>query len=34
MNIGGVHVWHVRGGKVTEFWGHSADVYAVDEFWA
>lgn len=34
INSPGVHVWHVSGGKVTEFWGASSDLYALDEFWA
>lgn len=29
-----VHVLHLEGGKVTEFWAHPGDQYAVDEFWA
>jgi ketosteroid isomerase-like protein len=29
-----VHVFHVSNGKVTEFWGHAGDLYAVDEFWS
>jgi ketosteroid isomerase-like protein len=29
-----VHVLHVQGGKVTEFWAHPGDQYAVDEFWS
>ena len=29
-----VHVLHLRGGKVTEFWGHPGDQYALDEFWS
>jgi len=29
-----IHVWHVRGGKVTEFWDAGANQYAWDEFWA
>jgi ketosteroid isomerase-like protein len=28
------HIWHVRDGKATEFWGAAYDAYAVDEFWA
>jgi uncharacterized protein len=28
-----VHVFHVKGGKVTEFWGHPTDQRAVDAFW-
>jgi uncharacterized protein len=28
------HVFHVRGGKVTEFWSHPGDQRAVDEFLA
>ena len=29
-----VHVFHISDGKVTEFWGHPTDQYAVDEFWS
>jgi ketosteroid isomerase-like protein len=29
-----VHVFHVKDGKVTEFWGHAGDQYAADEFWS
>ncbi|MGH2683864.1 MAG: nuclear transport factor 2 family protein [Actinomycetota bacterium] len=29
-----VHVFHIKGGKVTEFWGHPGDQYAADEFWS
>jgi ketosteroid isomerase-like protein len=29
-----VHVMHIQGGKVAEFWAHPGDQYAVDEFWA
>jgi ketosteroid isomerase-like protein len=29
-----VHVLHLRGGKVTEFWAHPGDQYAIDEFWS
>lgn len=28
-----VHVFHVRDGKVTEFWEASLDQHAEDEFW-
>jgi ketosteroid isomerase-like protein len=28
------HVLHVKDGKVTEFWGHAWDQYAVDDFLA
>lgn len=28
------HVLHVQNGKITEFWGHPGDQYAIDEFWA
>ncbi len=28
-----VHVFHVKGGQVTEFWGHPTDQRAVDDFW-
>jgi ketosteroid isomerase-like protein len=27
-----VHVLHIAGDKVTEFWGHAGDQYALDEF--
>ena len=27
------HVWHVRDGKATEFWGLSTNPYEDDEFW-
>ncbi len=29
-----VQVFHVRDGKVSEFWSHPADLYAMDEFWS
>jgi ketosteroid isomerase-like protein len=29
-----VHVLHLRDGKVTEFWAHPGDQYAIDEFWS
>jgi ketosteroid isomerase-like protein len=29
-----VHVFHIRDGKVVEFWDSPVDQYAVDEFWA
>lgn len=29
-----VHVWHIRGGKATEFWGIPEDVGAFERFWA
>ncbi len=28
------HLWHVKDGKATEFWGLAVDPYAADEFWA
>jgi ketosteroid isomerase-like protein len=28
------HVLHIEGGKVTEFWIHSGDQQAVDQFWS
>jgi hypothetical protein len=34
LNDRNVHVWHIQNGKTTEFWGHSSDQYAVDEFWS
>jgi ketosteroid isomerase-like protein len=33
LNDRGVNVLHLSDGKVTEFWGHAGDTYAVDEFW-
>lgn len=29
-----IHVWHVDGGKATEFWGVPKDQQQVDAFWA
>jgi ketosteroid isomerase-like protein len=29
-----VHVFHLRDGKVTEFWDAQVDQYSADEFWA
>jgi uncharacterized protein len=34
MNNPGAHVWHLRDGKATEFWGVSYDLYATDAFWS
>jgi uncharacterized protein len=34
MNAAGAHVWHLRDGKATEFWGLVDDMYATDEFWS
>lgn len=28
------NVFHIRDGKVAEFWGQPFDLYAVDEFWS
>lgn len=28
------HVFHLRDGKVTEFWDAQTDQYAADEFWS
>ena len=28
-----VHVWHIAGGKATEFWAIPKDTHKVDEFW-
>lgn len=28
------NVFHIRDGKVAEFWGHPFDLYAIDEFWS
>ncbi|HZB04332.1 MAG TPA: nuclear transport factor 2 family protein [Actinomycetota bacterium] len=28
------HVLHVKDGKVTEYWGHPGDQYAIDEFFS
>lgn len=29
-----VNVFHLRDGKVTEFWAHPGDQYVVDDFWS
>jgi len=29
-----VHVFHIRDGKVVEFWDSPVDQYAADEFWS
>ena len=29
----GVHVWHVRDGKLAEAWAHPTDQHLLDEFW-
>jgi ketosteroid isomerase-like protein len=29
-----VHVFHLRDGKVVEFWDSPVDQYAADEFWS
>lgn len=29
-----VHLFHIEGGKVTEYWAHPGDQHAIDEFWA
>lgn len=34
LSIRGSHVWHLAGGKATEFWALPDDQYAEDEFWA
>jgi uncharacterized protein len=34
LNNQAAHVWHVRDGKATEFWGASYDLYATDDFWS
>ncbi len=34
LNLNDVHVWHVRDGKFSEFWGHPGDLYAFDDFWS
>jgi uncharacterized protein len=26
------HVLHIKGGKVSEYWAHPGDQYAIDEF--
>jgi ketosteroid isomerase-like protein len=28
------HVFHLRDGKVTEFWDAQTDQHAADEFWS
>ena len=34
LNTDNIHVWHVRDGKATEFWGYSADPDAANAFFA
>ena len=34
LDVNGVHVWHVRDGKVVEFWDAPLDQYEADEFWS
>jgi hypothetical protein len=34
LDVSEAHIWHLRDGKATEFWGASEDPYAQDEFWA
>jgi ketosteroid isomerase-like protein len=29
-----VHIFHIRGGQVVEFWDSPVDQYAADEFWS
>ena len=29
-----VHVFHIQDGRATEFWNHTDDLYAFDEFWS
>jgi ketosteroid isomerase-like protein len=32
VEVNEAHVFHMRDGKVAEFWNASADMYAFDEF--
>ena len=34
LNAREAHVYHVRNGKVTEFWSFAEDQRAEDEFWS
>jgi len=34
LNDKQAHVFHVRDGKVTEFWLQPGDLYANDDFWS
>jgi uncharacterized protein len=34
LNNPAAHVWHMRDGKATEFWGAAYDLYVTDDFWA
>jgi hypothetical protein len=29
-----VNVYHVRDGRISEYWGHVVDQYSFDEFWS
>jgi ketosteroid isomerase-like protein len=31
IHVNGVHIMHLRDGKVTEFWNAATDQYAIDE---
>jgi len=31
VEVNEAHVFHLRDGKVTEFWNASTDMYAIDE---
>ena len=33
LDVNSGHVWHVAGGRATEFWGLSEDAYTEDAFW-
>ena len=33
LDVDAAHVFHLRDGRVAEFWDHPADQYAWDEFW-
>lgn len=34
LNSPDVHVFHLRGGQVVEFWDSPLDQYEADEFWS
>jgi len=34
LNSPDVHVFHMRGGQVVEFWDSPLDQYEADEFWS
>jgi ketosteroid isomerase-like protein len=34
LEMDSAHIWHIKNGKATEFWGLATDPYTDDEFWS